>query len=188
VTKNFNVPVFAWLKIEDETFVNKNYLSRLTSLLFSRETNLSIKDRIRVAAFFSSVKIKSEPIVLLETGSLVVSDREEGSFEIGPNIPQAVRVLSAQSEYLKGNVKISLINFSGGSVDVSEITSIVEAMGAKVAFVKNDEERESDCQVRGSRELTHLIEKTFDCKNISEKTDSNFDIEISLGKKFGERF
>lgn len=188
VTKNFEVPVYAWLKIEDEDFVNKNYLSRLGILFCSGETNLSIKDMVRVAAFFSFAKIHSEPIELLKSGILVESDREDGSFEIESDMPQRVKALSAQSEFLKGNVKVSLINVSGGTVDMSTVTSIVESMGAKVAFVKNDEEENSDCEVYGDRNLTYSIEKAFACENVSESTEGNFDIEIRLGKKFGERF
>jgi hypothetical protein len=68
------------------------------------------------------------------------------------------------------------------------VGKIIETIGAKIASITRDGEKEMDCEVSGKDEvLINKIVLIFSCKKVKSQED-NFDVVIKIGSNFAKRF
>ncbi len=115
LTKNLYIPVYAWI-YSDNNIHDKSYFSLLKTLMTSKDTNLTIRDRIRTAYFLAS-KSKKE---IIDTGNFFEqSDKlENGTFTLSGRYTPKIGPY-VFDEYTTGDTRIG--NYGNESVVHSKI-------------------------------------------------------------------
>lgn len=194
-TKSLMMPAVYWGSTEYSD-LSSNKLSDVFKAIFSfKPTNLSLADRIKLGLFSLQVRLADRnSIDLSKTKFLIRSKIQDGTLGYKPSgesLPFELRAAFANDEVSKESSTILLENASGmGSVS-SEVSSIVEVIGAKIATInKLSVDHDLDCIVFGDSKLktTNSIVRIFSCKLEPKLKDSNFDIVIRVGEKFGFRY
>jgi hypothetical protein len=180
ITKNFKIASYTWT--DDEHF-----------LLFGKHlTNLSFGDRFRIMLFLKGIKnYKGNEIDLAKTSYLNSSKLKDGvnGFIITKNIPKVMSILSDDTRLTKGNLKIKIIDLGGSRGVAESLGEIIESLGGKVNLIEVGEQNNTDCTVlSNNQEARSFLSHTFGC-NVGKLTDkTSFDVQITFGKTFSERF
>jgi hypothetical protein len=190
ITKHFKFPVAGWADEEAMGFSKGGLKNLYTAGFGNYKTNLTLGDRVRMAWFsFNVPNTRHVEIQLANTGYLekvTLSDGTEGYRKVDPP-PQKVLALFADSAIGKSSYAVSIQDATGKSQVARNVGSVVEVLGAKIAAVDREEEKEVDCLVKGNSDiLVKRIVKLFSCTE--EDGESNFDLEIFLGSEFAKRF
>lgn len=179
VTKTFHFPVDHWA---DES---------ATKSLVAGKTDLPSPLRVRI--FLMKIqRTEEESIDLSKTSYLSkgkLADGEEG-YEVRGSLPLSLATLFADSRISEKQTAVSLINKTGkDQKELRDVVDVLGVLGAKVApVVESEEDKDLSCEVSALNfEVAEKISSIFDCK-LNPKTPEVFDIEITLGKKFYERF
>ena len=100
------------------------------------------------------------------------------------------RLLGVFSDkFIAKGTTVALKDATGNSQTANEIAEILEVLGAKVVAVDRLRRSSQDCKISGkNRQVSKKVYLYFDCQIEEESTDSSFDLQISLGGRFADRF
>jgi hypothetical protein len=194
ITKSFKFPVEAWA---DETalgLTQNNLIGAIKSAFNTRRTNLSLKDRIRLALFSVGVKDSQHvEINLPDTKYIRKSQLPDGSqgYEITGDMPLSLMSVFSDSDISQAKLNILITNATGENKVAADVSKIIEVMGGKVTSIQKISVNENlDCEIlsRDFPEVSEKISKVFHCKVIGSDPSGNFNLEIKIGKMFKARF
>jgi hypothetical protein len=193
VTRNFRIPVIAWAEKPLAGFASGRGLAQLKSLVVPFKTNLTFADKLRIFIFGLGVsEFKVENIDLSDSGLLSKTQLIDGGegYRLSSRIPDQVIVLASDYYLTKSPTMINIIDSSGSTQLVEDITEVAEALGAKVVKIEKREAKDINCEVWGKEEnKVNRIALIFGCKSLGNKGYiGNFDIQIEVGKGLARRF
>lgn len=172
VINSFKFPVSAWIK--------------------DRESNLSLLDRLQIWLFTLSVGNSGKTnISLADTSYLTKGKLIDGTlgYEINENMPLDTKVFFTQASLAKANLNVVIENAGGGKANANIVGKTLEALGLNITSIKDIDVSDTDCIVKGENSLAlDEISKIFTCQKSQTKAADNFDIEVTIGKKFKDRF
>lgn len=181
LTKSFKFPIDAWA--EEEI---------LTQPFSEHKTNLTFKDKINLGLFSFFVKNADRSnIDIRDTGYLrksTLPDGEEG-YVIAGSVPPNVASYFSDPVFSNEATRITIIDATE-SVSVSgQLSDIIEVLGGKVFSVQDITPAPSGCTIKGlNQHIVKRLATILSCGSTFENPDSNFDVEIYIGKDFTERF
>jgi hypothetical protein len=188
IIKNFRIPATYWADGDALGFVGKG--SIVTSLLRKYDTNLSFSDKVRLFLFGLKVKeFKRTEIDLAKTSYLTSQKMVDGEmgYKIADVVPQKIALISSDNLIVKKNLKILLSNLTGNIGFSEKVGKIIEATGTKISAVENKDREDIDCVISGKEsEVVKRFARLLGCSQ--KRAEGNFDVEITIGTKFAERF
>jgi len=192
VVKNFKIPAFAWLNSAPNSYSDIGMGGLLKALLIPKNTNLKLGDRVRLMLFALSVKeFKKTSIDLNNTNYLkreILKGGEEG-YKVTNNFPHKLILVISDIRFAKEDIRVLILDNTGSRGFTGQIGEIIEKMSAKVASVDIGDKKELDCLVISSdRDLAERVGIVFGCEVRKGETKGNFDIELTLGKQFVDRY
>lgn len=191
ITKNFDFPLFVWADSGASGFSRGDGKSLLAAVFSPYPTNLGIGDKIRLALFSLGVKnLNKTNIDLRDTGFVKKAKLIDGEagYAISGNIPEKLVAVFSDNEVGALSLKTIIKDSTGRQGISQEVGEIIEVLGPKVAGVTKENINIDNCEVSGRyKNLVTKVARIFDCK-IGKKFNDNFDLEITLGKSFPERF
>lgn len=192
VTNYFTMPVYSWADAPALGFTGNSFSENLKALITPYKSNLGLSDRVRLALFAASVKNPDiETIDLSETSALSRSQLKEGSvgYIFSGNLPSKLLLVFSDHELASENLRVSIVDETGGSSAAQNAGEVVQVLGAKVTAIDYKDEAELDCVIRGKKSLSLIkISKIFGCSADSNLPEGNFDLQLILGKAFADRF
>lgn len=192
LTYHFRFPVSAWADHNANGLSEAKLGSIINAVLMPYKTNLGMGDKVRIALFSLGVKnLNRVEINLAESSYLkktVLTSGEEG-YLLGGSFPERLLIYFADSQISAVGATV-LISDATSSPDTAEkLGEIIEVLGAKVAAIESEEVKDFDCDVMGKNPVVvEKVAKLFSCTETKESTRGNFDLEITIGEKFFERF
>jgi hypothetical protein len=177
VMRTFYIPVDYWAS---EGAINN---------ILALETDMPFVLRARVMLFSRS---KMDKIDLGETSYLTSVRLNDGDlgYRINGTLPLVVSSLAADPRISNKQTAISIINKTGEpAYSLRSIVSVIEVLGGKVAPIYQDEEIFGGiCSVRAVETgMRKRVANIFNCEETNGIPES-FDIELTVGSKFIERF
>lgn len=191
LAKNFRIPVYAWSEEGAMKLLNPGFKSVLNLLSGTYETNLSVGDRLRLMLFsLQTPGAKRADLDLSESIFLKMGTLKDG--EVGYTLTdmESNRVLSyfSYTPTDDGMVTILIKDGTGEYGVAQSVGALVETIGGKIAAIQKEEPRDFDCSVIGDAEaIVSAVAKVYSCE-IGKNKESGFNVEVSLGRKFTERF
>ena len=192
ITRFFKFPVYIWADRPAIGFSDTNPFNIFTAALFPYNTNLKFSDRIKIALFSLQVKNPDRiDIDLSKTPLLKKTKFIDGSegFKLTSN--PSYDILSVFSDPgISKEGSVVVINDSSDKIGLAEkVGEIVEVVGAKVVSIKKEHNNNVDCIVKGEDiETVIKIAYIFSCKTQINEVGESFDLEITIGSKFAERY
>ena len=191
LVKNFNFPIYAW---GEENLSGLSYgelPQAIRAVLAPGQTNLKIGDRIKMAAFSLSVKNPKRLNIDLKEGNYLRKTRQidgDEGYVISGGFEKILPLFSENGISQK-NLRVVILDFSGGTRVANEVGTTLEVMGLKVASVSRKEKKDSDCTFKTKEEdLAKKVFYIFSCEREKGEPTGNFDLEVSLGTKFARRY
>jgi hypothetical protein len=192
VIRHFKFPIHAWADSPGLGLISKNPSLLIQALLIPYKSNLSIFDKLGIALF--SVKVdnsKRTEINLAETNYLketTLADSTQGYVVSGIFSP-SINSIFADNEISKEGYKLKIKDSTGKVGEAEEVGAVLEVLGAKVTSILEGETTPTDCVVKSKiLEVSKKVARIFDCSTDSSKMEGNFDIEITIGQDFADRF
>src|SRR5258706_766709 len=153
-------------------------------------SNLSLLDKVRIKIFLLTTGSNNQVnLDLKDTNYLTRSQLVDGSlgWKISENMPTKVEAIF-NVNFAK-NINVTILNSTGITSEGRMVGKVVEVMGLNITSIQNLDKQNFDCKVVSiNTDLATKIAKIFNC-DVSIKTPvNNFDVEISLGVKFAQRF
>jgi hypothetical protein len=193
VMKSFKFPLDAWVSPDGQALLSSNPLSVLKSIFVPRVSSLSFSDRLRLAWY--SFNLKSTANLPLEKTGYIEKARlasGEDGYVIKKNMPIELEHLFFVKEIADEGARVNVKNATGNGEQTSEVSSIINILGAKVVSLQKEEPRDVDCQLlvkSASRTQTpRFLSRIFRCDLLTNQDIGNFDLELVLGTKFAKRF
>lgn len=180
LTKNLRMAVYTWVNEGSEPFWG-----------LGSETNLSFGDRLGLALFNQKVKAyKKQEVDLSKTTFLAREENGgDGGYLLSGRTSRVISVTANDPRLSENRLKVKIINLTGSKEAAEEFGKIIESLGAKVTLIEGNGEGDSDCLIySNSKEVNKFLKNTFSCRETRKLKDSNFDIEIVIGKAFSRRF
>lgn len=189
-TNRLKMPVIVWSGETGAGIIESNPKEIYKGLIHTRDSNLNISDRIRIALFSLGVKKTQRETIELEESLYLrgqtLPDGEEG-YVITTRYPEKLFSLFTDSQLEKAPFTVSIINSSNSSQLGKDLGEVVEVVGAKVVSIRDKDPSDHDCIVGSeSIEKAQIIAKYFNCSVEERKT--GLDIEIEVGNEFLRRF
>lgn len=191
VTREFNVPVYAWADSTFQGFTKSDPISIIKAASFIYKTNLGLGDKAKLAFFSFGIKnFKRSEINLKDTRFLtknLLVDGEEG-YRLTSDLPTSILAEFYDAILSKGNAKIKIIDDTGNSGVAESVGKISEVVGLKVASIQKEQSSQTDCLISGSNKYAvKKLSLLFSCveKDLGE---SNFDVIMKLGTDFSKRY
>lgn len=180
LTRSFGFPTEAWA---DESFAK--------SLLRTKNTNLSLKDKIKLTVFFNSTKASSKTNVdLVKAGALrpeKLTDGEEG-YVLSGKIPASVFAIFGETNISKEGMIVTVEDATNAPGVARKVGEIVEVLGAKVVSISQGQSDIAGCKVIGPESATvEKIAKVFSCRR-EKDSGGEAGVKIILGKDFAKSF
>lgn len=177
VMRTFHIPVDYW--------ASERAMNKLTSI----ESNIPLVTRLRLMVALRDKNI--DEIDLSKTSYLTETkliDGEEG-YKINGTLPLTVSSLSADENIASFLTAVLIINKTGKpNYLLSDAAGVLEVLGGKVAPILESSESNDTCSVQAvNKKERERVAKIFNCTEVSGIPES-FDIQITFGKKFLERF
>lgn len=190
VTDSMKMPTEAWIDELGANITSQNIKASIFSVFASKDTNLKLVDRVRIALFsFGVGKSKRKSMNLDDTLYLQkakFADEEEGYVLTG-RYPKSFLVLFSDSRLGNNPLTVSLHNGSGSQKLATNLSGVVEVIGAKVASVIDTGVHGTGCIIKSSdKERAEVLGKYLNCKVVLEK--SQFDADIIIGEEFIKAF
>ena len=191
VTTALHIPVFSWADIQGRDLVETNLIGILKAVFYPFKTNVHFTDKIRIAILSVSIGTNKRRLInLADTSYLKSVDLESGrEFVVGSVFPQEIKSLVVDDIFSRNTVKVD-INDNSGVYGVSDkLGGVVESVGAKVVSVNKGVAAKTDCVISGKAKTSvGYLSLLLDCKQQEKMSQSVYDIEITIGEQFAERF
>ena len=172
LTRFFKFPVYFWSKEADKS-------------------NLSWGDKLKVYLFSISLgNSRNVDLDLEDLGYIKKTILVSGvsGYSVTSQFPKRLLGVFSDKFIAKGTT-VALKDATGNSQTANEIAEILEVLGAKVVAVDRLRRSSQDCKISGkNRQVSKKVSLYFDCQIEEESTDSSFDLQISLGGRFADRF
>lgn len=173
VTKNFSFPVFLWRN--------------------GTKTNIPLGDRIRIYFFEMGINsLGKTEIDLGKSQFLKAGKLTDGTpgYKITGDISERLTAYFSDNDWQDEKIKIYIKDATGAGGVSDSFGRVLEVMGGKVATIdKVDKDGGFDCKVAGKeKKITNKVVEIFGCKTGERAGIGEFDLEVSLGQGFAERF
>lgn len=192
ITKNFLLPHHLWSDTDGASLRKSNPISLIKFVLLPKKTNIAIGDRFRIAIFVFKIKNIDKFEIDLAKNQFVkkanLIDGESG-FVTGEAVSRLTVYFSDSNFYGDtGALRVYLIDKTGEFGPAQKMGEILEVLGGKVISIdKSSDVADLGCEVRGQNKAAlNKIGKIFDCNIVKDQTD--YDIELTIGKKFVQEF
>ncbi|HJX59512.1 MAG TPA: hypothetical protein VJ481_03080 [Patescibacteria group bacterium] len=191
VIKNFHFPVSAWADAPASGFVSGDFLGGLRAIFFPYKTNLKIGDRVRIGLFAMAVKNANRlDIDLTKTGFIrkaKLTDGESGYIVAG-KIPDDLLVVFSQLGSSGKELKVNIKDATGTPLTAQELGETIQVLGGKIVAVSKVIPEASDCSLKGDMLWVRTLSQVFSCRVEKAPPEGKFDLEITIGKAFADRF
>jgi hypothetical protein len=117
-----------------------------------------------------------------------LNDGEEG-YVLGDTL--VYEVVSVLNKYIDGEVfSVKIEDFSKVYDFDTKIIRHISSLGGNVVSVdKSTQEQFYDCTVRAKvTSLLKLVSNSLDCEGLSDESIQNYDLVVTYGKKYYERY
>lgn len=192
VMRYFHFPVYIWAGSRAEGLVSTSSISIVKSALYPVNTNLSLVDRIHIGLFALRIpNSRRMHIALEDTTYLRRSTLSDGSsgYKKTQSMPNTLLAVFSDPILAESEYRVSIIDDTGDSGVADTVGDVLSVLGAKLALVKKGEEKDYDCSVASSnKNVEEKIAKIFSCNKGNSVVRNSGEIELTLGKKFAERF
>ena len=184
ITKTFGVPITAWASEDILTF---------RGIVDAGDTNLSLKDRVKVWLFTTQVNPAARKEIRL-ADTTVLREQKLQSGEIGYVVRDRsnslVTSIFSVSKVSAEAARVEVLDNSGGYAAIDTVSKITDVLGAKVASVKAVDASVKDCLVTGSDTsvTANVLANILGCERSYGDTESVFNVTITLGEEFAKRF
>jgi hypothetical protein len=173
--------------------VTKNFL--FPSFLFNGpgNTNVPVGDRLLIWIFEQRTKnLQRTEIDLAEAQFFKkqkLSDGETG-YRLSGGVSERLIAYFSDNDWQKKEVKIYIKDATGAVGVADTFGRVLEVMGGKVVTIeKMDKDQSLDCKVIGKdKKVIAKIIQIFGCRGEGSPRANGFDLEISLGEKFAQKF
>lgn len=176
LVKNFHFPIDAWVSGES---------------LISSDTSLDIRQKIQLLWFtFRLPKQNYSELDLGNSGYLAKSKLPDGQDGYLLNRQLPAELSTAFSTFKSSELfRVGIFNASDrAGKSVENLSQVIHILGGDWVIVQK-EVQDIDCIIKGNdREVVERIGGILACQITEEKIESNFDIEITVGDKFVNRF
>ena len=182
VTKNLLFPVFLWSSSDTD--------QALKFIFFPGKTNIPFGDRLSASLFamrvggLNKVEIDLAKSQFLQKG--VLTDGQAG-YRINRILSERLTVYFADDEFSERGLKVYIKDTTGVFGVAEKVGEILEVMGGKVVAVDKGNTNDADCEILAKDvKVAKKIARLFACRIAKDETD--FDLEMRIGKKFAQRF
>lgn len=187
ITYRFRFPVVAWSDSPGIAFTGTNLVAMARAVFAPHKTNLGLADRFHIALFALKVGNSGRVDILLKDTSYLRKarfvDGGEGYEVVGTPSPALSAVFADPKISAKATTVTIKDATGGGGAEV--VGRVVEVLGAKVASIVKEDPKELDCVISGKEKYeVRRLSYVFSCGIGKPDTNSNFDIEITLGSEF----
>ncbi|MBN1168832.1 hypothetical protein JXA63_02980 [Candidatus Woesebacteria bacterium] len=191
VTRHFYLPTYLYIESQDTSFLEGNLLSAVRILLSPTASNIGRKDLLKIIRFTSSVKNPNRKAVDLKNTNYLTQKQLKGGgmgYIKTKDLDQRI-IAPFSNDYISGTISIvKIINNSKNRLVSSDLGKVIEATGAKVAQVVNNEESQGNCMVSSKDvEIGEYYSKLFSC-DYERSSNDNFDVVITLNQDFVDRY
>lgn len=191
IAKNFKFPVYLWSSESGISLLSSKTSDLIQAVIIPYESNLGLRDKIHLALFSLGVKnSKRIDIELLNTKFLkktVLKDGEEG-YVITGNVPKDLISAFSGSQFSQMDLKIMIRDRSDSPALAEDIGKIVEVFGGKVSSIVREPGQDIGCFITGkNKSFIKSVLKVLPC-NDAEHINSNFDLEMVIGRNFNKDF
>lgn len=192
ITYHFNLPVVAWADTPAAGFSGGSLYANARAAFLPYKTNLKTGDKIRIALYSVGVKsFKRRDVYLENTSALaerVLKSGEKGYvFKSRP--PGSILILFSDERMSKTGDRVVIKNFSGKPYLSEVVAEVLDVLGGKVTSTTRQDVEDFDCEIVGrQRRVITKVALIFDCEEVNTTPSGSFDLEVRIGKRFGERF
>lgn len=191
VTRYFHLPVYLYLESDDVNFLKGGLISAVKLMFCKNNSNLSKRDLFNIIKFSSSVKNPDKKTVDLSDSNYLIKVNLKGGGEGYKKVrdfDQSIIARFSNGDILERLFVVKIINNTGNKLLSTELGEVIEASGAKVAQVVNNEEREGYCLITSrNQEVGEYYSKLFSCE-FNKVSDDSFDLVFIINKSFIERY
>lgn len=178
VSRNFGIPVDAWVK-DDKGFFGK--------------TNLTIFDRARL--FLALRTAKKTGIDLVKNRVVVAQkfpDGEEGFVVVPEEATSVLGDVFRDEKVFAESKTLAIINGSGKTGLATNVAKIAQSMGVRVISVSDAPQPDEECLVRGAEAdinsfSAQRLARLFSCRIVQGEAEAA-SLELVLGPGFAKRF
>lgn len=191
ITKSFNFPIDGWGEEKALALVSQNPLTSFKGLLGNYNSDLSIKDKLKLIAYsLTKSNIKKVDLNLEDTSNLIKSTLADGESGFVPKKQLSPQVLSyfTDSEIAEKSPRIQIVNYSNTNRISEEVAQTIKVLGGNVLSILNrSENRDFKCEITGLDKLMiKKIAQVYNCNLSQKSTQNNFDVMIELGSEFAK--
>lgn len=192
LVKTFHISMDGWSEELGAKLVGENLLGRIRAIFGGYKTDISFKDRLKLAFYAFKVRQGGKmEYNLAEIGQLTQKTLPDGESGFVPRDELGPSVLAYffDSSIAQSSTTIEILNASGQGGISQEIAKTLEVLGGRVMSIRGDTKKDIDCEVRGqSQELIGKIASVYGCSTLNETNESNFDIQLIFGSTFVSRY
>lgn len=191
ILKTFQIPVDVWMPPDSLGFLSSNVRNIIKAGIGSA-TNMTLKDRINVVLFSLRLNPSDKyQIDLIETGYLyeaLLTDGEEG-FARRKELPAKIASYVSDPHMALKQPRMAIRDASGPTSAASDVSHAVEALGGKVLSIEDEQTSDVDCVIYARDTLSVIrLASLLSCHVTKSTSESNFDVEILIGRAFAKRY
>lgn len=191
ITRHFKFPVAVWADSPAAGFTQSNINLLIRAMFSPYKTNLTIGDRVRLGIFSMGIKnLKKEDIALQETTYLRKTQLVDGreGYVVTGRFPQSLLVVFSEELMSNSGATVVITDETGSPQTANELGQLIEVLGAKVASIEKKGKKNYDCRVSGKdKQTVARVSLILSC-GVEADRQSNFDIRLSIGEEFAQRF
>lgn len=190
ISKHFKFPVYLWADKTALGFLDLSPTGLFKAIFYPYSTNLSFGDKLGLGLYSITVKnTKRESIDLSETSYLRKSQLLDGTsgFVVEGDPPPTLSSMFVSPEISQGIYRIMIRDATGRFGLAEEVSQVLEVLGGKVTSIVREKEGDGACEIKGkNKKFNEVVARILPCEVSGEET--NFDIELYLGKDFVRRY
>lgn len=191
VSKDFLFPVFLWSG-PGASYLQNPTVPGIIKFVFSPgRTNIPIGDRVLMGLYALKIKNLDKSEINLAKSeflqSRVLEDGMPGYVLNGP-VSERLTVYFADNDFSDQNLRVEINDATGSYGEADKVGELIQVLGGKVVSINRlSGTSDTDCSVIGkNQKMVEKVSEVFGCKKGNGQ--SNFDLEISLGSKFAQRY
>jgi len=157
----------------------------------SHKTNIPLGDSLLIKFFLIGIKpINKSEIDLAKSQFLSKVKLNDGTtgYRLSAPVSGVLTSYFSDNDLANLTLRVGIVDGTGKAGVAQKVGEMIEVLGGKIVSIdKKEILAGSDCVINGKdAQVARKLANLFSCKVQSQKTD--FDIEVTLGEKFGKRF